>query len=57
MNKKKTPKIIKKQLLASILDAFEEEDDLRMNKEVKNANPERWYIFNKKALKFFERGK
>ena len=57
MNKKKTTKIIKKQLLASILDVFEKGDDLRMNEEVKNANPERWYKFKKKALTIFERGK
>ena len=37
-NKKKTPKIIKKELLTSILDASNEEEDyLRMSKAVKNA--------------------
>ena len=37
-NKKKTPKIIKKELLTSILDASNEEEDyLTMSKAVKNA--------------------
>ena len=37
-NKKKTPEIIKKELLISILNVSNEEEDyLRMNKEVKNA--------------------
>ena len=35
--KKKTPEIIKQELLASILDIFDENEDyLQMNKEVKN---------------------
>ena len=36
MKKKKTPKVIKNELLASILEVFEE-DYLRMSEEVKNA--------------------
>ena len=48
MNKKKTTKIIKKQLLASILDVFEKGDDLRMNEEVKNANPKDGISLTKK---------
>ena len=37
-NNKKTPEIIKKELLASILEVSNEEEDyLRMNEEVKNA--------------------
>ena len=34
---KKTPEMIRKELLASILEVYEEEDDLQMNKEAKNA--------------------
>ena len=37
MKKKKTPEIIKKELLASILEVFEEEDYLQTREEVKNA--------------------
>ena len=38
MNKKKTPEMIKKTLLVSILKVFNEEEDyLQMNEEVKNA--------------------
>ena len=38
MNKKKTPEMIKKNLLVSILEVFNEEEDyLQMNEEVKNA--------------------
>ena len=36
-NEKKTPEIIKQELLASILEVFDEEEDyLHMNEEVKN---------------------
>ena len=38
MNKKKTPEIIKKELLASILEVSNKEEDyLQMNEEVTNA--------------------
>ena len=37
MTKKKMPEIIKKELLASMLEVFEEEDYLQMCEEVKNA--------------------
>ena len=38
MNKQKTPEMIKKELLASILEVFNEEQDyLQINEEVKNA--------------------
>ena len=37
MKKKKAPVIIKQELLASILEVFEKEDDLQINEEVKNA--------------------
>ena len=37
MKKKKAPEIIKQELLASILEVFEKEDDLQINEEVKNA--------------------
>ena len=38
MNKQKTPEMIKKELLASILEAFNEEQDyLQINEDVKNA--------------------
>ena len=37
IEKKKTPETIKKELLASILEVFEEEDYLQICKEVKNA--------------------
>ena len=37
MKKKKTPEIIKKELLASILEVFEDEDYLQICEEVKNA--------------------
>ena len=37
MKKKKTPQIIKQELLASILEVFDKEEDyLHMNEEVKN---------------------
>ena len=42
MNKKKTPIIIKKELLASILEVSNEEEEyLQMNKEVKNAKEQK----------------
>ena len=38
MNKQKTPEMIKKELLASILEVFNEEEGyLQINEEVKNA--------------------
>ena len=38
MNKQKTPELIKKELLASILEVFNEEEGyLQINEEVKNA--------------------
>ena len=38
MNKQKTPEMIKKELLASILEVFNEEQDyLQINEEVKKA--------------------
>ena len=38
MNKQKTPELIKKELLASILQVFNEEEGyLQINEEVKNA--------------------
>ena len=37
MKTKKTPETIKKELLASILEVFEEEDYLQICKEVENA--------------------
>ena len=38
MNKQKTPQLIKKELLASILEVFNEEEGyLQINEEVKNA--------------------
>ena len=38
MNKQKTPELIKKELLASILEVFNEEEGyLHINEEVKNA--------------------
>ena len=38
MNKQKTPELIKKELLASILEVFNEEEGyLKINEEVKNA--------------------
>ena len=38
MNNKKTPEMIKKELLASILEVSNEEEDyLQMNEEVENA--------------------
>ena len=48
MNKKKTPEIIKKELLASIFEVFEEEEDyLHINEE--GAEELRDSIFSKKV--------
>ena len=56
MNKKKTPEIIKKELLASIFEVFEEEEDyLHINEE--GAEELRDSIFSKKVWRSFERRK
>ena len=42
MNKKETPEIIKKELLASMLEVSNEEEDyLQMDEEVKNAKEQK----------------
>ena len=52
-NKKKTPEMIRKELLASILEVYEEEDDLRMNKEAKNAKGLKDGIYLVKKFEIF----
>ena len=52
-NKKKTPEMIRKELLASILEVYEEEDDLQMNKEAKNAKGLKDGIYLVKKFEIF----
>ena len=54
---KKTPEIIKQELLASILEVFEKKEDyLQMNKEVKNAKEPKGGILQIKKYKDLLKG-
>ena len=56
-SRKKTPEIIKQELLASILEVFEKKEDyLQMNEEVKNAKEPKGSILLIKKYKDFLKG-